>query len=151
MDSDFETKLPPYKRDTILIVDDQAVHRTILNMQFSEKYKIIEAESGREAIEQIRKNNECLAVILLDVVMSDMLGFEVLKVVKRENLIEEIPVIFVTIEDNPSTEIQGMALGVCDIITKPFGPDIVMRRVENVINLFRYKHCIKKLLADKFI
>ena len=123
------------KRKTLLIVDDIELNRAILYELFHNKYTILEAENGKEALQLIEAHADELSVVLLDVVMPVMDGIEMLRHFNSQWL-NIIPVILITAENNESTALAGYNLGVADIINKPFNPEIVSRRVENVIELF---------------
>ena len=119
------------KKNSILIIDDERDNisslRTILNAEF----KIYASTSGKDAVETA---NEFLPdIILLDVLMPDMDGYEVIKALKSSERTCDIPVIFITGLDNIDAEIKGLALGAADYILKPFNPAIVNLRIKNHI------------------
>lgn len=114
-------------RQQILIVDDEEVNREILNEMFRdarEEYVLLEAANGQDAILQIESHNN-IALILLDVVMPVMDGFSVLDYMHKNNLLQTIPVILITSEDELDTDDQAYSYGVADVIHKPFYPHIV--------------------------
>lgn len=134
---------------SILIVDDIELNRAILCELFHSRYQIIEAENGREAMELVEQRGSEIAVMLLDIVMPVMDGIEVLQEMRRAGWIEKIPVILITAESNEDTALKGYTMGVSDIINKPFNPDIVWRRVENIIDLYDHKHNLEKLVQEQ--
>ena len=109
------------KRKTLLIVDDIELNRAILYELFHNKYTILEAENGKEALQLIEAHADELSVVLLDVVMPVMDGIEMLRHFNSQWL-NIIPVILITAENNESTALAGYNLGVADIINKPFNP-----------------------------
>ncbi len=119
--------------NTILIVDDIAVDRAILAAIFKNKYKILEAENGQEAIDILEKNPQKIQLILLDLMMPIMDGREFLKRKKMNARLAMIPVIAITSDDRPEQQIQTLSQGVNDYIVKPFIRESVMRRVDNVL------------------
>ena len=121
----------------ILIVDDEAVNREILKSMF-EEYDRLEAENGREAIAKIAASRN-LVLILLDVSMPVMTGFDVLEYMKGRGLLEKIPVILITGEAVIDSEDKAYSYGAADVIHKPFYPHIVKKRSQNIIELYQHK------------
>lgn len=136
-------------RKTLLIVDDIELNRAILYELFHNKYTILEAENGEEALKLIEAHASDLAVVLLDVVMPVMDGIEMLRHFSSQ-WSSSIPVVLITAENNESTALEGYNLGVADIINKPFNPEIVSRRVENVIELYAHKRHLEEKLQDQY-
>ncbi|WP_195267031.1 diguanylate cyclase [Eubacterium sp. 1001713B170207_170306_E7] len=132
-------------RQSILIVDDMEQNRKILGMMFQDTFEILEAENGYEAMCCIHKNQDMLAAVLLDVVMPVMDGFEVLEHLQDEALTEVLPVVLITAEEPGMAARRGYALGALDILTKPFDPVVIKRRVSNIIELGSRKKEFKKL------
>ena len=135
-------------RQQILIVDDEEVNREILDIMFKDEYDIIQASNGEEAIRQIESNKDII-VILLDVVMPILDGFGVLQYMKDEELLSTIPVILITGETVRDSEGIAYSYDVADVIHKPFYPDIVKRRVRNIIALYQNKHEMEKRLKQQ--
>ena len=136
-------------KQTILIVDDVELNRAILAELFSDIYHILEAENGREALDILEKDIDQVVMVLLDIVMPVMDGFEVLQEMTDRKLIEQVPVILITSENSDRAALQGYQLGVSDIINKPFNPEVVKRRVANVIELFMHKSNLEKLVGKQ--
>lgn len=137
------------KQDTILVVDDMEVNRYILCELFADDYKILEAKNGREALEIIERVKNRLAIILLDIIMPEIDGFQVLEQLKQKGYLDRIPVILITGDVSNKTEMQGYDYGVADIISKPFNSYIVKRRVLNVIDLFLHKNNLEQLVEQQ--
>ena len=130
------------KRQKILIVDDSKLNRDILKEILGETYNYLEAENGNQAIQMIGENIE-IDLMLLDLNMPQMNGFEVLKIMKRSQCIAEIPVIMVSSEDAVDTMRKAYELGITDYITRPFDSVIVKKRVQNTLDLYmNQKHLI---------
>lgn len=121
-------------KPTILIVDDRATNIAILSDLLQDDYKIKVAKSGQKALE-IAKGKEKPDLILLDIEMPEMNGYEVCKELKNNSSTNNIPVIFVTARTDVKDEEYGLNLGAVDYISKPFHPTIVKIRVKNHIAL----------------
>lgn len=121
-------------KPTILIVDDMAANIAILSDLLHEDYKIKVAKNGQKALE-IAKSSEKPDLILLDIEMPEMNGYEVCKELKNSSLTNNIPVIFVTARNDVKDEEYGLNLGAVDYISKPFHPTVVKIRVKNHITL----------------
>lgn len=137
------------RKQKILIVDDSEMNRSILADMLGKEYEIIEAEDGIEAVTILKKHASEISLVLLDVVMPRMDGFEVLTVMNQSNWIENIPVIMISAE-NGSAQIQkAYDLGVVDFITRPFDALIVHRRVVNTILLYAKQQKLIEMVADQ--
>lgn len=134
------------KYDKILIVDDMEINRGILCEMFKSEWKLLEAEDGVDAIEQVKENYASIAVILLDVVMPRMNGFEVLEKLAEKKEWARIPVILITGDTASDVERLGYEMGVSDIIMKPFNPRVVKRRVKNTIDLYLHQYELEELV-----
>lgn len=135
-------------KEQILIVDDEEVNRQILSLVFQERYETLEAANGKQAIKQIQKN-ENICLILLDIVMPVLDGFGVLEYMKEQQLIEKMPVILITSESVRDSEDQAYAYGIADVMHKPFYPDIVKKRAENIIELYQTRQNMEQRLKDQ--
>jgi len=135
--------------DIILIVDDIEINRMILREMLQDDYQIIEAGSGGEALSILFEDKIFPTVVLLDIIMPDIDGFEVLERIKLDENMKNIPVLFITAADSDETESRGLKSGAADYVTKPFNHDVVRARVDNHINLARYRHRLEQLVAKK--
>lgn len=133
---------------TILIVDDDEFNRAILNNLFSEIYAIREAENGRAGLEEILKNRDHICAVLLDVMMPEMSGIEVLQRLKEENLLERIPVFLITAETDATMK-TAYELGAMDVIGKPIVPYLVLRRVNSVVELFQARRRLENRVVEQ--
>ena len=130
------------KRQRILIVDDAKLNRDILKEILGENYNYLEAENGNQAIQMIAENIG-IDLMLLDINMPQMNGFEVLEIMKRSQCIAETPVIMISSEDAVDTMRKAYELGITDYITRPFDSVIVKKRVQNTLGLYmNQKHLI---------
>lgn len=133
----------------ILIVDDSEINRAILAEMLMNRYEVLEAESGIQAIKLIHKYGTNIELVLLDVVMPEMDGFEVLALMNRYHWIEEIPVIMISAENAHSVVERAYELGAADYISRPFDEVIVCRRVINTIMLYSKQKSLISMVADQ--
>ncbi len=134
----------------ILIVDDFAINRDILKAILEDEYDICEAENGKEAIAAINKFETEIDLVLLDIIMPEMDGIEVLKVMSTNGWINDIPVIIMSSEDSSETIGKAYDLGAADYMRRPFDWFIVRRRCMNVINLYSKQKKLAGLFADQY-
>ena len=128
----------------VLIVDDSEMNRALLVDMLGEEYDVVEAENGIQAIETLQKYEREFSIMLLDIVMPEMNGFEVLTLMNKYHWIEDIPVIMISSESGSSQIERAYEMGVTDFISRPFDALIVRRRVVNTILLYAKQ---KKLLG----
>lgn len=131
-------------KPTILIVDDMQVNLTILSEILKNKYHIKIAKSGKKALEIVENSN--IDLVLLDIVMPELDGYEVCKILKNSEKSKDIPVIFVTANSDACDEEKGFLMGAVDYITKPFNPTTILARVKAHINLH-----LKQIELEKYI
>lgn len=120
----------------ILIVDDSEFNRAILKEILEETYEIIEADGGKEALHKIDEYGMEISLVLLDIIMLEKDGFEVLKYMEEERLISDIPVIIISSEDSANYIRRAYEMGVSDYINRPFDANIVYQRVSNTVKLY---------------
>ena len=128
--------------EAILIVDDDEINRVILSNIFQTDYQILEAENGRAGLEMVTRLRDRICALLLDVVMPEMDGMEVLRQMHQQGLTQEIPVFMVTADPGASTIRDAYQHGVMDVISKPVVPYVVRRRVDSVVELFRARRML---------
>ena len=132
----------------ILIVDDEEINRQILGNIIESEYKVDFAKDGNEALNKILKNKSEISLVMLDLLMPQTSGFEVLKVMKKEGLLNEIPVIVLTSEKE--SEIESLKLGAADFLIKPYDkPEVILARVRHSIELFENSRIINATEFDK--
>ncbi len=137
--------------EKVLIVDDMEMNRAILMGILRNDYQLIEAENGREALSIIEEQKDELSIVLLDLMMPEVDGFGVLKVMKEQKWIEKLPVLVITGEDAVGTEEQCFAYGVSDFIRKPFNNMLVKMRVRNIAKLFQYKNELEHITDEQIL
>ena len=127
----------------ILIVDDAPINIQILNEALKDRYRIFFATNGRDALRLA--TSAMPDMILLDVMMPEMDGYEVCRAIKADPVMKDIPIIFITAMNQQDNETTGLELGAADYITKPFNPDIVRLRVRNQLELKRQRDLLSRL------
>lgn len=120
----------------ILIVDNSEFNRAILKEILEETYEIIEADGGNEALHKIDEYGMKISLVLLDIIMPEKDGFDVLKYMEEERLISDIPVIIISSEDSANYIRRAYEMGVSDYINRPFDANIVYQRVSNTVKLY---------------
>ena len=135
-------------KQQILIVDDEEINRAILSSVFEEEYEVIEAANGKEAVEHIENDNN-IVLILLDVIMPVLDGFGVLEYMNQHDLLSKIPVILITSETVQDSEDRAYSYSVADVMHKPFYPNIVKRRSQNIIELYQSRHNMEVRLKEQ--
>ena len=121
----------------ILIVDDDEINRGILNVLFSPSYQVDEAENGRIGLDKVMADPGRYCAVLLDVMMPEMDGLEVLRHLEQAELVEKIPIFLITAEASDAVMREAYRIGVMDVISKPVVPYVVKRRINSVVELFR--------------
>ena len=143
MPDDEETKNKP----RIMIVDDSEFNRAILSEILQEDYEIVEAESGREALHKLGEYGLGISLVLLDIIMPEMDGFEVLKHMTEEDWISNVPVIMISSEDSENYIRRAYEMGVTDYINRPFDANIVYQRVSNTVKLYAKQRRLMALVT----
>ena len=137
------------QKQKILIVDDTEFNRAVLADMLEDKYQIIEAENGLQALAILQQRGVELDLVLLDIVMPEMDGFGVLEDMSQTRLIEDVPVIMISSETASSYVQRAYELGVTDFISRPFDELIVHRRVVNTILLYAKQKRLAGMVADQ--
>ena len=122
-------------KQKILIADDSEMNRELLAAILEEEYDIIQANDGVQAVDCLQRQAEEISLLLLDIVMPHMDGFEVLSYMNKEHWIDSIPVVIISSENSPIYIKRGYDLGATDFIEKPFDANMVLRRSANAILL----------------
>ena len=119
----------------LLVVDDLEINRCILENILKDKYTIIQAKNGREALDHLLENEEEISLILLDLQMPVMDGYDFLKIVKEHPKFSPIPVVVTTQCEEEQEEIRALSLGASDFLMKPYNPEIIRYRIGGLIKL----------------
>lgn len=120
----------------ILIVEDNDMNRLLLSRILESAYTVHTAENGRQALDEIERLGARLSIVLLDIIMPVMNGFDVLEAMNAGNITDDIPVIMISSNDDAETVRKAFSLGVSDFIGKPYNAGVVKQRVNNTIKLF---------------
>lgn len=137
-------------RPLVLIVDDSPMNRDILSEILCDDFDILEASNGPRALELLEARGNDISIVLLDIVMPDMDGFEVLSRMSTQGWLEDIPVVMISSEDSSSIVRRAYELGASDYISRPFDARIVHRRVSNVARLYARQRRLSALVSQQF-
>ncbi len=138
-----------HQRQCILIVDDSEMNRAILYEMLCNDYDILEAESGEICIRMLEEYGRDISLLLLDIVMPGMNGFDVLEQMNRRKWIESIPVIMISSEHSDFYIRNAYDMGVSDYISRPFDMKVVRRRVNNTIKLYAKQRRLTTILTEQ--
>ena len=136
-------------KQQILIVDDSEMNREILTEMLQDDFRILEAENGEEALKMLKQYGTGISLMLLDIVMPVMNGFEVLAAMAREHWMDDIPVIMISSEESEDYIRRAYEMGIADYIRRPFDAKIVYQRVFNTIKLYAKQRRLISLVADQ--
>ena len=137
------------EKTQILLVDDSKMNRMLLREILGDGYNILEAENGQECLEKMQAEAGNIALVLLDINMPVMDGFEVLKAMNANHTIEDIPVIMISSEDSDAAIRRSYELGASDYVNRPFDARIVYRRVTNTIKLYAKQRRLVQMVSDQ--
>ena len=137
-------------RPTVLIVDDSPMNRDILSEILSDDFEVLEASNGAECLEILDARGPELSILLLDIVMPDMDGFDVLSRMAVQGLLEDLPVVMISSEDSAQTVRRAYELGASDYISRPFDARIVHRRVTNITRLYARQRRLRAMVSQQF-
>ena len=131
----------------ILVVDDDAANLTLAQKILGKEYRIAAANSGKVAFKYLE--NKCPDLILMDINMPDMSGFEVMEKMRTMEHLAHIPVIFLTADNDPETETKCFATGAVDFVAKPFLPDVLLSRVRRTLELEKYRNDLEHMVKEQ--
>lgn len=133
----------------ILVVEDNDLNRSLLCEILKPEYDVVEAENGREALESLRQYAGDFSLILLDIVMPVMDGYEFLAAIKEDPKFDSIPVIVTTQNDGESEEVAALSCGAADFVAKPYKPQIILHRVASIIHLRETAALVNEFQFDR--
>ena len=136
-------------KQQILIVDDSEINREILAEILCEDYHVLQADGGKACVQMLEEQGRGISLVMLDIIMPDMDGYEVLAYMNREQWIEDIPVIMISSENSESAIRRAYELGAVDFINRPFDSKIVYQRVANTIKLYAKQRRLISLITDQ--
>lgn len=122
-------------RRSILVVEDNELNREMLCVMLEDKYEVLQAENGKEGLEVLHNHYRDISLIVLDVQMPVMNGYEFLKAQRNDELLREIPVLVATGSSDEAEEERCLELGASDFVVKPYKRNIVLKRISNIIRL----------------
>lgn len=138
-----------HHKPKVLVVDDSKMNRDILSEMLGDDYDIIEAVNGAEAVAILQKESVSISLVLLDIVMPVMNGYEVLSIMNNKHWIDDVPVIMISADDSLSSMRRAYELGITDFISRPFDALIVRHRVINTIMLYSKQKKLISMVADQ--
>ena len=133
----------------ILVVDDNEISRLTLRETLRDEYEVLEAENGKDALELMHRTHKLLSAVLIDIIMPEMDGYELLKNIRKNAMLRQVPTIVVTGDTAIGTEEKALSLGATDFVTKPYNIPIVKQRIKNIINLRETSSIINSLQRDR--
>lgn len=133
---------------SILVVEDNELNREMLCAMLEDRYNVLQAENGKEGLEVLQENYRDISIIVLDVQMPVMNGYEFLHAVKDDDLLKEIPVIVATGSSDIEEEERCLELGATDFVIKPYKKNIVLKRISNIIRLRESASTLKEVEFD---
>lgn len=136
-------------RNTILIVDDMASSRALLRGIFEGEYDLLEAENGMQAMDLLESMRERISAVLLDLVMPEKDGVQVLEEMAQLDMLQEIPVLVISGAFHGVQEEHLLEMGASDIILKPFNPYVIHNKVRNILELYRHKQHLQNMVRDQ--
>ena len=137
------------RRRKLLIADDSEMNRAILANVLDQEFEVIEATNGQEVIIALQSYGTQISALLLDIVMPEMDGFEVLEFMNKHEWIDDIPVIMISSEDSAASVKKAYEMGVSDYINRPFDVEVVHRRVFNTIKLYAKQRRLIALITNQ--
>ena len=138
------------EKQKILIVDDSEMNRALLVDILDEQYDVAEAENGMEAISLLSRQRADFSLLLLDIMMPEMDGFEVLACINKYHWNDTLAVIMISADDSPANIKRAYDLGAFDYISRPFDSTIVQRRISNTMLLYARQQRLEKIIAEQF-
>lgn len=136
-------------KQQVLIVDDAILNRELLSEMLGNDFRILEASNGAECVEKLKEYGTGISIVLLDMVMPVMDGYEVLDYMNKNHWIDDIPVIVISGEDSESYVRKAYEMGVSDYISRPFDVKVVYQRVINTIKLYAKQRRLIRMVTDQ--
>ncbi len=137
-ETDIEATAEQEHETTVLVVDDNSDFLTYVGQGLADSYNVVSASNGKEALEQLQTND--VDIIISDVMMDEMDGLELCRIVKSDIATSHIPVILLTAKSQSVDELAGLEAGADDYVVKPFSMDILLQRVHNLVERSQQQH-----------
>lgn len=135
------------KKQTIIVVDDERIHRRLLSELLNKDYEVIIAKNGKQSLQRIETNPD-IDLILLDIMMPEMDGYETCVRLKGSSSTSKIPIIFLSSKNEMMDKVKAFSLGAVDYITKPFQKEEVIARVKTHLSLVASQKCLQEKNTD---
>ena len=139
-----------FRKPLLLIVDDAEMNRMILREIIGDEYEVIEAADGLEAVKLLQEHGKEISLVLLDITMPKMGGFDVLSHMMSTDLIADVPVIMISGEHSDDAVLRAYELGASDYINRPFDARVVRQRVSNIMRLYARQRRLSALLSRQY-
>lgn len=139
----------PAAKPRVLIVDDSELNRDLLKEMLRDRYEILEAADGEKGLALLYELGTKISLVLLDVVMPKLGGFDVLAVMQKERWLDDIPVMMISAEDSPAFIQKAYEMGASDYITRPFNMNVVRQRSDNITKLYAKQRRLLSLVSSQ--
>lgn len=137
------------EKKTIVIADDAEINRELLKLIFEDDYNVLEAANGEQTISILDAKHDEISMLLLDLIMPEKTGLEVMEHMRNNGYMENIPVIMITGEATAESDLRAYEYGASDIIYKPFESRVIKRRAKNIMDLYEYRMHIERKLEKR--
>ncbi|MDY5882784.1 MAG: EAL domain-containing protein [Roseburia sp.] len=134
-EKNFDYEMAGVKKQTILVVDDTELNRSSIMEMIKDKYRVLEAKNGEEALSILKKEFANINLVLSDIFMPKVSGFDLLEIMKRNDLLRMIPVLILTAFGDQENQSKALELGALDVITKPYDAKTLKKRIENLLQI----------------
>ena len=139
----------PAAKPQVLIIDDSELNRDLLKEMLRDRYEILEAADGEKGLALLYELGTKISLVLLDVVMPKLGGFDVLAVMQKERWLDDIPVMMISAEDSPTFIQKAYDMGASDYITRPFNMNVVRQRSDNITKLYAKQRRLLSLVSSQ--
>lgn len=139
----------PAAKPRVLIVDDSELNRDLLKEMLRDRYEVLEAADGEKGLALLYELGTKISLVLLDVVMPKLGGFDVLAVMQKERWLDDIPVMMISAEDSPAFIQKAYDMGASDYITRPFNMNVVRQRSDNITKLYAKQRRLLSLVSSQ--
>lgn len=139
----------PTAKPKVLIIDDSELNRDLLKEMLRDRYEILEAADGEKGLALLYELGTKISLVLLDVVMPKLGGFDVLAVMQKERWLDDIPVMMISAEDSPAFIQKAYDMGASDYITRPFNMNVVRQRSDNITKLYAKQRRLLSLVSSQ--
>lgn len=139
----------PAAKPRVLIIDDSELNRDLLKEMLRDRYEVLEAADGEKGLALLYELGTKISLVLLDVVMPKLGGFDVLAVMQKERWLDDIPVMMISAEDSPAFIQKAYDMGASDYITRPFNMNVVRQRSDNITKLYAKQRRLLSLVSSQ--